>query len=148
MCFIVKIYACFRPFTLSYIQCPLKGLFTNFEYIKFTLRLNKRNIFFKSAYQEKSPLTRNNWENIMLKVNLCYIYLYYIATRSLCVCLRSISSRTAGPIWLNFILLAPSWSREGFRPKKFRIRDPDPGGTKPYHLEGVEIELWCMTQLL
>jgi len=32
-----------------------------------------------------------------------------------------ISSKTAGPIWLNFFLLAPSWSRDGFRPKKFRI---------------------------
>ena len=42
----------------------------------------------------------------------------------LCVCSRPISSRTAGPIWLNFFLLAPSWSRDGFRPKKFRIRDP------------------------
>ena len=39
-------------------------------------------------------------------------------------CLRIISSGTAGPIWLNFFLLAPSWSRDGFRPKKFRIRDP------------------------
>ena len=25
----------------------------------------------------------------------------------------------------NIFLLAPSWSRDGFRPKKFRIRDPD-----------------------
>ena len=41
-----------------------------------------------------------------------------------CVCLFPISSRTAGPIWLHFFLLAPSWSRKGFRPKKFRIRDP------------------------
>ena len=40
------------------------------------------------------------------------------------VCLRPISSGTAGPIWLNFFLLAPSWSRDGFRPKKIRIRDP------------------------
>ena len=40
------------------------------------------------------------------------------------VCLWPISSGTAGPIWLNFFLLAPSWSRDGFRPKKFRIRDP------------------------
>ena len=74
--------------------------------------------------------------------SLCvYTYLYYIATRCLSVCLWPISSRTAGPIWLNFFLLALSWSREGFRPKIFRIRDPDPGGTKPDHLEGVEIEL-------
>ena len=42
----------------------------------------------------------------------------------MCVCLRPISSRTAGPIWLNFFLLASSWSHDGFRPKKFRIRDP------------------------
>ena len=55
--------------------------------------------------------------------------LSYIATRCLrvClfVCLLPISSGTAGPIWLNFFLLAPSWSRDGFRPKKIRIRDPD-----------------------
>ena len=57
------------------------------------------------------------------------LYLSYIATRCLRACLfvcsRPISSGTAGPIWLNFFLLAPSWSRDGFRPKKFRIRDPD-----------------------
>ena len=41
------------------------------------------------------------------------------------VCLLPISSGTAGPIWLYFFLLAPSWSWDGFRPKKFRIRDPD-----------------------
>ena len=35
-----------------------------------------------------------------------------------------ISSGTAGPIWLNFFLSAPSWSWDGFRPKKFRTRDP------------------------
>ena len=28
-------------------------------------------------------------------------------------------------IWLNFYLLAPSWSRDGFRPKK--ISDPGSG---------------------
>ena len=28
------------------------------------------------------------------------------------------SSGTAGPIWLNFFLLAPSWSRDGFRLKR------------------------------
>ena len=40
------------------------------------------------------------------------------------VCSRPISSGTAGPIRLNFFLLAPSWSRDGFRPKKsgFGIR--------------------------
>ena len=57
------------------------------------------------------------------------LYLSYIATQCLrvCmfVCLCPISSGTAGPIWLNFFLLAPSWSRDGFRPKKFRIWDPD-----------------------
>ena len=40
------------------------------------------------------------------------------------VCMLPISSAgTAGPIWLNFFLLAPSWSRDGFRPKKFQIQD-------------------------
>jgi len=41
----------------------------------------------------------------------------------MCVCLRPISSRTARPIWLNFFLLASSWSHDGFRPKKI----PDSG---------------------
>ena len=40
------------------------------------------------------------------------------------VCVSLHNSGTAEPIWLNFFLLAPSWSRGGFRPKKFRIRDP------------------------
>ena len=40
------------------------------------------------------------------------------------VCLKLNNSGTAGPIWLNFFLLAPSWSRDGFRLKKFRIRGP------------------------
>ena len=39
------------------------------------------------------------------------------------LCILPISSGTAGPIWLNFFLLAPSWSRDGFRPKKI----PDAG---------------------
>ena len=34
---------------------------------------------------------------------------------SVCVCLHN--SGTAGPIWLNLFLLAPSWSRDGFRPE-------------------------------
>ena len=42
----------------------------------------------------------------------------------LSACLWLNNSETAGPIWLNFFLLTPSWSRGGFRPKKFRIRDP------------------------
>ena len=41
-----------------------------------------------------------------------------------CVCVRLNNSGTAGPIWLNFFLLAPSLSQGGFRPKKFRNRDP------------------------
>ena len=32
------------------------------------------------------------------------------------VCLY-VNSETAGPFWLNFFLLAPSWSRGDFRPK-------------------------------
>ena len=38
----------------------------------------------------------------------------------LCVCMyvRGLSPPgTAGPIWLNFFLLAPSWANLGFRPK-------------------------------
>ena len=41
-----------------------------------------------------------------------------------CVCVRLNNSGTAGPIWLNFFLLALSWSEGGFRPKNFRIRIP------------------------
>ena len=39
------------------------------------------------------------------------------------VCLKLNNSGTAGPIGLNFFLLALSWSRDDFRLKKFRIRD-------------------------
>ena len=56
-----------------------------------------------------------------------FISLLYSNTMFACVfvCMLPISSGTAGPIWLNFFLLALSWSRDGFRPQKFRIRDPD-----------------------
>ena len=54
--------------------------------------------------------------------------MYSKVVGSLCVCVfvcvRLNNSGTAGPIWLNFFLLAPSWSRGGFRLKNFRIRDP------------------------
>ena len=33
------------------------------------------------------------------------------------VCLKINDSGTAGLIWLNFCLLAPTWSRDGFKPK-------------------------------
>ena len=39
------------------------------------------------------------------------------------VCVSLNNSGTAGPIWLNFFLLAPPWSEDGFRLKKI----PDPG---------------------
>ena len=39
------------------------------------------------------------------------------------VCLKLNNSGTAGPIGLNFFLLALSWSQDGFRLKKI----PDPG---------------------
>ena len=38
------------------------------------------------------------------------------------VCLKLNNSGTAGPIWLSLFLLAPSWSRDGFR-----LKNPDPG---------------------
>ena len=41
-------------------------------------------------------------------------YMMFVCLR---VCLWPISSGTAGPIWLNFFLLALSWSQGGFRPK-------------------------------
>ena len=64
---------------------------------------------------------------IVLKIVTKTLSLLYSNTMFAClfVCLLPISSGTAGPIWLNFFLLAPSWSGDGFRPKKFRIRDPD-----------------------
>ena len=34
------------------------------------------------------------------------------------VCVSLHNSGTAEPIWLNFFLLAPSWSRSGFRSKE------------------------------
>ena len=40
------------------------------------------------------------------------------------VCNFPHNSGTAELIWINFFLLAPSWSRGGFRPKKIRIQDP------------------------
>ena len=43
------------------------------------------------------------------------VYTVYVCTYA---CLRPISSRTAGPIWLILFSLAPSWSRDGFRTKK------------------------------
>ena len=42
----------------------------------------------------------------------------------LSVCLSLNNSGTAGPIWLNFFLLALSLSQGGFRPKKFWNRYP------------------------
>ena len=75
----------------------------------------------------------------------------------MCVCLRPISSGMAGPIWLNFFLLAPSWSRDGFRPKKFRIRDPDfPKIRKnrfwreiiKYFCKNLRIFMWKMAEMI
>ena len=59
------------------------------------------------------------------------IYQYYKVIRvfvcmyvCMYVCLKLNNSGTAGPIWLSLFLLAPSWSRDGFRLKKFQIRGP------------------------
>ena len=52
-----------------------------------------------------------------------HLSLYYITTRCLRACV--FVCHLFGPIWLNLFLLAPSWSQDGFRSKKFRIRDPD-----------------------
>ena len=43
------------------------------------------------------------------------VYTVYVCTYA---CLRPISSRTAGPIWLILFSLAPSWSRDEFVQKK------------------------------
>ena len=52
----------------------------------------------------------------VIRVFICmYVCMY--------VCLKLNNSGTAGPIWLSLFLLAPSWSRDGFRLKK----NPDPG---------------------
>ena len=52
-------------------------------------------------------------------------YSKVVGSLSVClsVCVRLNNSGTAGLFWLNFFLLAPSWSQGGFRPKKIRIRD-------------------------
>ena len=74
----------------------------------------------KRAWMKIYPVVSRNFSDFT------GISLLYSNTMFAClfVCSRPISSGTAGPIWLNFFLLAPSWPRDGFRPKKFRIRDP------------------------
>ena len=66
--------------------------------------------------------------NLCIKLLIMRLNPYSKVVRPLsvcvCVCVRLNNSGTTGPIWLNFFLLAPSWSQGGFRPKKFRIRDP------------------------
>ena len=53
----------------------------------------------------------------VIRVFVCmYVYV------CVCVCVSLNNSGTTGPIWLNFFLLAPYWSGDGFRQKRFRIR--------------------------
>ena len=56
---------------LLFSKDSLKGLFTNFEYIKIFLCPYKRNIF------DKTTLTRNNWEKWCSK-SVCVLYITYI----------------------------------------------------------------------
>ena len=67
--------------------------------------------------------------SIQLSVHI-FIYLSYIATRCLFVCvyvcmLAAYLLRNGWTDLAKLFLLAPSRSRDGFRSKKFRIRDPD-----------------------
>ena len=105
--------------------------------------------------------SRQKWENFLIIVKFSlfqtglifsqalYIYISSIYSIMMFVCLRPISSGTAGTIWLIF-LLAPSRSRGGFWSKKILIRDPVfPEIRKnPDIVGGVEIELWYIPQLL
>ena len=69
---------------------------------------------------------RDFYAIIHLDQNIAYPYSKVVGSLSVCVfvCVRLNNSGTAGPIWLNFFLLAPSLSQDGFRPKKFRNRYP------------------------
>ena len=71
---------------------------------------------WKAWRSQYFALPESNKENTHLS-------LYYITTRCLRACV--FVCHLFGPIWLNLFLLAPSWSQDGFRSKKFRIRDPD-----------------------
>ena len=56
----------------------LKGLFTNFEYIKNFSCPTERNIFYEKVHLDKTTLTRNNWENRVHKVSPTeYYHIYY-----------------------------------------------------------------------
>ena len=71
---------------------------------------------WKAWRSQYFALPESNKENTHLS-------LYYITTRCLRACV--FVCHLFGPIWLNLFLLAPSWSQDGFRSKKFRIQDPD-----------------------
>ena len=68
------------------------------------------------------------------------IFPLYIATR--CLYVWPISSGTAGPIWLNFFLLAPSWSQGGFRPK-----NPNPESSFSGNPEKIRFLRYYLTNL-
>ena len=77
--------------------------------------------YFSSFYSKFFGILVNIYINI--KHWPCNPYSKVVG--SLCVyvfvCVWLNNSGTAGPIWLNFILLALSWSQGGFRSKEFRI---------------------------
>ena len=81
-----------------------------------------------SAVAQIWVLKYNKLLNLCIKLLIMRLNPYSKVVQSLsvcvCVCVRLNNSGTAGPIWLNFFLLAPSWSQGGFRPNKFWIRDP------------------------
>ena len=71
---------CCSSFVATYFankNLASRGLLTYIEYITFFSCPNKRNIFCERSISIKKTLTRNNWENGMLKVSpteYCYIY--------------------------------------------------------------------------
>ena len=65
------------------------------------------------------------WSNISnVKISILQSNKGFCLSVCLFVCLSLNNSGTAGPIWLNYFLLAPYCSRDGFRQKRFWIRGP------------------------
>ena len=84
----------------------LEGIAHQFWMYKKNSSLNKRNIFYKRAISIKQLWLEiieigcsSQSDRVLLYISLLYSNTMFAC---LCVCLRPISSRTAGPIWLNF----------------------------------------------
>ena len=73
------IYVCLSMWIFfCLIDICLEGLFTNLEYITFFSCLNRKKHFSWEVDLVKTTLTRNNWENRLLKFSpteYCYKYI-------------------------------------------------------------------------